>query len=290
MKKIAIVGATGMLGQPVTKEFIRAGFEVSLLVRNTEKAGKLFGPGVRLVKGDLKNISSIRELIDGQDALYLSLSVEQSSSKNDFQPERDGLDHLLSAVKNSTLKRIGYLSSLVHFYQGQNHFHWWAFDIKQRAVTKIKDSGVPSSIFYPSTFMENFDKGACVQGNKILLAGTSLYPMFFISGKDYGKQVVRAFQQDAGNREYVIQGQHGYTAEEAAKVYAGNYTSKKLSILKMPLGLLYFLGNFSKKMNYGARIVEALNRYPEKFEAEKTWAELGRPEITFIDYIRALKG
>lgn len=275
-----------MLGQPVTKEFIRAGFEVSLLVRNTEKAGALFGPGVRLVKGDLKDISSIRELVHQQDALYLSLSVEQSSRENDFQPEREGLDHLLSAVRDSSVKRIGYLSSLVHLYQGHNRFHWWVFHIKQKAVEKIKNSGIPYSVFYPSTFMENFDKGAYVQGNKILLAGRSAYPMFFISGGDYGKQVVSAFQRGAGSHEYVVQGQDGYTAEEAAKVYAENYTPKKLSILKMPLGLLYFLGNFSKKMNYGARIIDALNNYPEKFEAEKTWQELGKPETTFTDYIK----
>lgn len=289
IKKIAIIGATGMLGQPVTKEFIQAGFDVSLLVRNIEKAKKIFGPDVRLVKGDLNDVNSIREVLDGQDAVYLSLSVEQTSGKNDFQPERDGLDNLLAVAQSSSLKRIGYLSSLVHLYEGINGFHWWAFDLKQEAVTKIKNSGLAYSVFYPSTFMENFDRGAYVQGNKILLAGRSSHKMFFIAGSDYGRQVVKAFQQNQGNHEYVIQGPDGYTADEAAKVYAENYTAKKLSILKVPLGLLYFFGKFSNKLNYGARIIDALNNYPEKFEAEKTWAELGKPETTFVDYIRKVK-
>jgi hypothetical protein len=46
------------------------------------------------------------------------------------------------------------------------------------------------------------------------------------------------------------------------------------------------MGLFSNKFSYGAKIVEALNNYPEKFESEKTWEELGKPETKFIDYIQ----
>lgn len=45
MKKIIVIGATGMLGKPVTKQLAHAGFDVTLLVRNINKA---------------KNISSIK--------------------------------------------------------------------------------------------------------------------------------------------------------------------------------------------------------------------------------------
>ncbi|WP_212592962.1 NmrA family NAD(P)-binding protein [Spirosoma agri] len=31
--RIAIIGATGMLGQPVTHEFIRAGFSIRIIAR-----------------------------------------------------------------------------------------------------------------------------------------------------------------------------------------------------------------------------------------------------------------
>lgn len=286
MKKIAIIGATGMLGQPVAKELINAGFDVTLLVRNTEKATQIFGPNVRMIKGDLNDVNSIKLLLDGQDGLYLNLSVAQTSAKDDFQTERDGMDHILEAVRHSTVKRIGYLSSVVHFYQGQNGYFWWAFEIKQKAIEKIKNSGLPYSIFYASTFMESFDKGAYRQGMFIALAGNSKYKMYLISGSDYGKQVGKAFQRDNGNNEYVIQGQDGYTADEAARLYVDNYTKRKVIVVKAPLGLLKFMGAFSNKFNYGAKIIEALNNYPEPFEAETTWQELGKPQTTFMDYIR----
>jgi hypothetical protein len=286
MNKIAIIGATGMLGQPVTHQFINAGFKVSILVRNAEKAKKLFGTSVQIFKGDLSDIDSIGQFLHGQDQLYLNLSVEPDSGKNDFQPEREGLDNILQGIKNSSIKRIAYLSSLVHFYQGQNNFNWWVFDIKKKAVEKIKGSGVAFSIFYPSMFMECFDKGAYRQGNNIMLAGTSKYKMFLIAGNDYGKQVVNAHLMVSGNHEYIIQGQEGYIADDAAKFYIDNYHKTKVKIMKMPISIMKFFGMFTNKFNYGAHIVDALNNYPENFEAEKTWQDLGKPQTKFIDYIK----
>jgi uncharacterized protein YbjT (DUF2867 family) len=283
MKKIAIIGSTGMLGQPVTKAFISAGFDVTLLVRNADKANELFDSKVRIVKGDLKDTSSLKELLNGQDAVYLNLSVEQSSGINDFQAERDGLKNILQVAKASNIKRVGYLSSLAIFYTGIN---WWVLDIKKEAVKSIKQSGLTYSIFYPSTFMESFDKGAYRQGNSINLAGTSKYPMYLIAGADYGKQVVKAFENDNGNNEYMVQGQDGYTADDAAKLFAANYKKAKIKVAKLPFGILKFLGQLSKKFNYAANIIDTLNNYPEKFEAKETWQDLGKPQTKFIDYIK----
>jgi uncharacterized protein YbjT (DUF2867 family) len=283
MKKIAIIGSTGMLGQPVTKAFINAGFEVSILVRNADKAKTLFGSKVRIVKGDIKDTTGLKELLSGQDAIYLNLSVEQSSAVNDFQPEREGLKNILQVAKASNIKRVGYLSSLVQFYTGIN---WWVLDLKKEAVKNIKQSGMNYAIFYPSTFMENFDKGPYRQGNSINLAGSSKYPMYLISGDDYGKQVVKAFELDNENTEYIVQGQEGFTADDAAKLFADNYKKAKIKVAKLPFGVLKFFGLLSKKFNYAANIVDALNNYPEKFEAEKTWQELGKPQTKFIDYIK----
>jgi len=37
-------------------------------------------------------------------------------------------------------------------------------------------------------------------------------------------------------------------------------------------------------MNYGYHILEALNNYPEKMEAETTWQQLGKPKITLGEF------
>ena len=74
MKTVAIIGATGMLGRPVTQSFINEGWQVRILARNTEKAHRLFGSSVNVVQGDIKDKSTPRELLHGQDAVYMNLS------------------------------------------------------------------------------------------------------------------------------------------------------------------------------------------------------------------------
>lgn len=44
------------------------------------------------------------------------------------------------------------------------------------------------------------------------------------------------------------------------------------------------MGRFLRPVRYGAKIVEALNDYPEQFGAEQAWKELGQPEITLREF------
>lgn len=286
MNSIAIIGATGMLGQPVTRAFINAGWHVRVLARNAEKARSMFGASVSIEKGDINDINALRELLRGQDAVYMNLSVDQNSSERDFQPEREGLQNVLTVASEFGIQRVGYLSSLVKDYDG---FTWWPFTVKRAAVATMKASDLPYSIFYASTFMETFDSNAASsyrQGNRINLAGVSKHKMYLIAGADYGRQVVRAFELNNGSNEYVVQGRDGYTADEAAKLFTKHYSGAKLSVATLPFGILKFIGRFSKRFNYVAHIVEALNNYPERFAAERTWQDLGEPQISLMDYIR----
>jgi uncharacterized protein YbjT (DUF2867 family) len=278
INKIAIIGATGMLGKPVTNALAQNGFKISALVRDRLKA-KL-PEGVNKVDGDVANVRSLERLLTDQDALYINLSIKQDEKESDYHTESEGLKNILAAAKTKNIKRILFLSSVVMRYQGMNGFHWWAFAIKQKAVQMVKDSGIPYTIFYPSNFMDNFHT-TYLRGNKLLLAGTSAQKMWWISAEDYAKQVVASLKTSAAeNKEYVVQGPEAYTADEAAEIFIQHYHHARLSVSKAPLGLLKFLGKFNQKMNYGYHIIEALNNYPEQFEAEETWKDLGRASTT----------
>lgn len=277
IKKIAFIGATGMLGKPVAKQLLKAGFAVRALVRDPKKATKEL-PGIELIQGDLKNVSDIENLVTGQDAVYVSLSVTQDEREKDWHAETDGMRNILAAVKKNSIRRILLLSSLVQRYQGINNFNWWVFTVKDESIALVKSSGIPYTVFYPSTFMESF-LGKYKQGNRILLAGESKYPMYFIAAEDYGRQVAQSLRIE-GNQEYVIQGPEPLTQDQAADIFIPNYKKERLTVSKAPLSLLKFLGMFSATINYGAHIVEALNCYPEKFESGETWGKLGKPTIT----------
>ena len=54
------------------------------------------------------------------------------------------------------------------------------------------------------------------------------------------------------------------------------------------MGIIKFFSRFNQTMDYGVRICEALNKYPEKFESENTWSELGKPTITLRAFTQNL--
>ncbi len=289
MKKIAIIGATGMLGKPVTEALIDAGFEVTIIARDVEKAKVVF-PNSTILYGDLEDKMSLYQTLKGQDAVYLSLHIAQNTKPKDFMPETDGLLNLIEAAKANQIKRIAYLSSLVKDYQGQNCFKWWVFEVKQKAVQILKGAGIPYTIFYPSNFMENLDKGGFKAGKKMNLAGHSAIKQYWISGQDYGKQAAKSFEiLTDENREYIIQGPESISTEDAVKIFIDCYKKEKLKITRVPISVLKLAGKFSRKVNYIYHILEALNQYPEKFGAQFTWDELGKPTETIQKYTQRVQ-
>jgi nucleoside-diphosphate-sugar epimerase len=287
MQKILFIGASGMLGKPVALELYRASFPVSLFGRDVEKLQKLF-PNSTVFKGDVFDVASLEAAMKGHEIVYTNLSVAQSSKKNEKQPEREGVENIIAVAKKSGVKRIACISSLIKNYQGMNNFNWWAFELKQAAVNAIKKSGLNYSIFYPSTFMESLDK-QMLQGTRLMLAGRSEAPMWFIAAKDYGIQVAWAMKKAGdSNQEYIVQGLEPFTFDEAAKVFCNNYKSP-VKIMKAPLTPIKYLGFLNQRMNYTYHICEALNKYPEKFESENTWNDLGKPSTTLADYAASLK-
>lgn len=286
---VAIIGASGMLGCPVTHELIRAGLSVRIVARDVEKTRLLF-PAANVVAGDLRDKQSLVNALRGIDTVYLNLSIKQTEKEADFHTEAEGLINLLEVAKQVGISRVAYLSSIIMRYQGTNGFRWWAFAVKHEAVRLIKASGIPYSIFYPSCFMDSL-VGTQRVGKFILLVGRSVVRPWYISANDYGKQVARALAvaQDGRSQEYIIQGPEPMTQHEAADRFVSAYRKEKLSVLTTPPFLMQLGRPFSAQADYGWHITEALNKYPEQFGADQTWADLGKPETTIEQFAKAGK-
>ncbi|NIK73586.1 uncharacterized protein YbjT (DUF2867 family) [Thermonema lapsum] len=287
MKKIAVFGATGMLGKPVTEELIAAGFEVYVCARDLKKAEKLFGSKAKYVLCDLRDKNAVNNALKGMDAVYCNLSVSPTEKENDFHPEKEGLQFILQAAKNHNIQRLGYISSIIAKEYNKND--WWVMRLKKEAIQAIKNSGISYCIFYPSSYMENLNNGF-IQGNKVNIVGKPLYKNWWIAGRDYGKQVARSFQvlDPASSRDYVVQGPEALFPEEAVDIFIQHYKKQNLKKAKAPIGLLKFIGLFNPQLAYISKILDIINTTPEPFMAQQTWDELGKPEITIKAYAESL--
>jgi uncharacterized protein YbjT (DUF2867 family) len=283
IKRITIIGATGMIGRPVTNELLKAGFELTALVRDVDKAKKMFPKGVYFVKGDIENRDEIAAALKNADAVYMSIAISAQDKQDEFSSETGGLDNILSAVKLSQVKRVAFLSSLIaRNYTG----NWWVMNAKKRAITKVKNCGIPYTIFYPSSLMENFNNGMR-DGKKINTIGKSIENAWWISGEDFGRQVANSFKIDNNlSKEYPVQGLEPLTTREAASIYIAYSSVEGLSIANLPMGVAKFLALFVKPLKFVVPLMEVLNTHKETFESQKTWDELGRPIITLSQYAK----
>lgn len=310
IKKITVFGGTGMLGKPVVRELVRAGYDVTVMVRDTGRAASTLPEKVTLKEGDLTRKKDIMAVLEEADAVYLNLSTRPDVKKYDsFIPERDGLESVLSviaeinsrgAIRGSTqepevngsgpkIKRVASISSLVQRYQGTEGFSWWVFEIKQWAEKMLKEADVPVTIFYPSSFMETMDQGGILQGRRLMLVGTSREPMHFIAASDYGRMVARAFKlHDRSDQFYDIQGTQALTMEDAALEFVKNYRHGPLKITRVPMWVIKVLGGFNGEVNYLAHFMEALNKYKEPKPDPSVWEKLGRPRTSLAEYARRL--
>jgi uncharacterized protein YbjT (DUF2867 family) len=73
-KKVAVVGASGLLGQPIVKQLAAAGFELTLISRETSKLKSVF-PYIKakFAHADPSDPKSIREAFTGLFQFFLGL-------------------------------------------------------------------------------------------------------------------------------------------------------------------------------------------------------------------------
>ena len=283
--KIAFVGATGMLGKPVAVALQAAGFDVRVVARNLARARAALPAGFDFATGDVASSQSLTQAFAGSDAVYINLATSPLERASGFHAELDGVRNVIAAARQSGVRRVLYLSSLMQRFEASS---WWVLEVKRAALRLIKESGIPYTVFYPTNFMENlFHRNK--QGSRINLAGTFRHRNYWIAGDDYAQQVIAALRiAGDGNREYVVQGPEPLTYAEAAQEFAKNYSKESLKVSRAPLPVLKAVGLFSRELRYVAHILQTVQDQPEVFESETTWRELGRPKTTVAAYARSL--
>jgi uncharacterized protein YbjT (DUF2867 family) len=283
--KVLVIGGTGMLGKPVVKALVDAGHQVSALVRS---ASAKLPNGVTPCVGDVFDGAALARAFTGQEAVYLNLATQPTDREGDKLVEREGLQAILASARVAKVQRVLMLTPLVMELEGQGGFEWWYFRVKQAAERAVLESGLTATIFKAATFMENLN-GGMRQGNKLNVAGKALHPSWYLAGADLGRWVVTSLAQpQQGNKVYVAQGPEAVFTEDAAKRFIAAYSKEQLAVQKAPLGVLRFIGLFSRSMGTVSKMLGALNTYPETFRAQETWDALGKPTVRIEDYAKSL--
>ena len=101
--KIALIGATGFVGNAVLKEALDRGNEVTAIVRNPEKLSSQ--KNLKIVQGDVFDTNHLAEILKGNDVVISAYNAGWTNP--DLYDEfMKGSESIQEAVKKSGVKRL----------------------------------------------------------------------------------------------------------------------------------------------------------------------------------------
>jgi len=290
-KRISIIGATGNLGIPVTKNLIALGYEVTVIVRNLEKAKQVFenNPSVKFVTADLQDVQSLEVALIETEYLYLNLSSMVSDVNVPYATERDGVANIIKAANKSVLKQILIISGLGAFQKDFSTFEYVPNIIRNQGHELLKKSGIPYTILHCTWFLDSFL--LFLRKGMYPILGNTKNPIYFTNCFDFTNQLSNAIGNEAAfNKEFPIQGKQGINHLNAAREFFTLFDDK-IKVKPMPTWLLSIVSAFKKEMKPVKEMALYFDKSKEQFIAEHfgTYKDLGEHKLTVSEFARMLK-
>ena len=201
-RTIVVSGATGKQGGAAFRHLRQRGFALRALVRNPEspQARELEGNRVEVLRGNFDDAESIERALDGADGAY-SVQAWQGGPETEI---RQGIA-FAEAANRQEVRHFVYSSvGAADQHTGIPHF-----ESKGKIEERIRQIGMPYTIFRPVFFMENWlMMRDGIDNGTIMLPLSARTRLQMIAVDDIGAFVALAFEHPGHwhNRSFELAG------------------------------------------------------------------------------------
>jgi nucleoside-diphosphate-sugar epimerase len=149
---ILVVGATGQVGSAVVRRLRERGEDVIALVRSATRADAVAATGARIVRGDLRDPSSLRSICEGVQRVVATASaiVPRRGERADFEAVVGGYRELGRLARAAGVRAFVFVS-VPREFMGRGAPE---FDAKARSEAALAAEGPPLTVVRPSLLME----------------------------------------------------------------------------------------------------------------------------------------
>jgi len=279
-KTTLVIGATGKLGEPVTRHLKEDAFLVRVLTRDSSKAHKLFDETFEIIVGDVTDIQSLQKSMEGCFGVHINLAP----------PEIEGLgvENVVSAGLQKGIKRITYVSA---DNVSEEYVKWFPpFKHKIDTEKTIRESGIPYTIFCPTSSMEALPM--FVMGGKAGVLGKQPNPYHWFAANDFGRMVSAAYKlEEAVNKRLFIYGPEGILIHEALRRYCSIFHPEIKKISTMPFWLANLIAAITrdKEMKFASKLLAYCEKTGECGDPTEANSILGAPKITLDEWLAERK-
>ena len=200
---IVVAGGTGTLGTRLVPRLAGAGLPVRVLTRDPARAQHLAGPGVEVVRGDVRDAASVGRAVPGAGTVISA--VHGFAGPGGVSPasvDRAGNANLIDAAT-----RVGAAFVLVSVVGASPGHPIGLFRAKHAAEQTLRASGIPWTIVRATAFMETW---ATIMSQSLHASGTipvfgrGVNPINFVSAADVAALTALAVT-DPGLRGQVLE-------------------------------------------------------------------------------------
>jgi uncharacterized protein YbjT (DUF2867 family) len=280
-RRILVVGGTGTVGAPISRQLNLGGWGVRVLSRNPQQARDKFAPAVDLVSGKADSRDDVARAIEGCRAVLVCVS-----DLTDPYLDLRATETAASVAQAAGLERIGLISGAS---VAEERRYFPMIDAKYKAEERLKSAGTPWTIFRLTWLMESFPR--FVQGNRAVLMGHQPAVVHSVAGDDVGRMVSRAFDLDeAAGRTFCIHGPEAGTMKSFLEKYCA-LVRPQARVSTAPFWMMSIVAALTRNRELKAvvgmmKYFEDLPEFGDPAEADRL---LGAPVITLEQWAAGIK-
>lgn len=274
-QRILVIGAPGLLGEPVARCLQHAGFGVRVMSRHASQLRPKFPEPFELVEGDALHRADLAKALAGCDAVHISIDHDQ---------EDECITQVVEAARAQGLERITYVSGTTVCEANR----WFPpVDRKLKSEQAIRASGIDYTIFCPSWFMEMLSR--FVQNRRVIVFGKPSRRWHFVTVQDFARMVAESYQRlEACNKRFYVHGPQALTVVEALHAYCRVLRPDIKTFRHMPYSVLRFIAwiRGTQLLRRGVTMIAYLERVGEHGDPTEANAILGAPRVTLDQWLR----
>jgi len=176
--KVLVAGATGGVGKFVVEELAKAGVSQRALVRDTNRAKQLLGPGTStldIVRGDVYQYASLPSAMEGCTAMICCTGARDPKDPfGPFNVDYQGTLNLIAAAKAKGVKRFVLVTSIgADDPLNPLNLFWGVLFWKKRAEEALQRSGLTYTIVRPGGLKNSLRAGE--SAGYVVMKGPNYY-------------------------------------------------------------------------------------------------------------------
>ena len=249
---VTVFGGSGFVGKYVVRALCKAGKRVRVAMRRPHLGHELRVMGdvgqVSLVQANVRNVESVARAVEGADAVVNLVGLLYEKGKQKFETTMsEGAKNIAEAAKAQGIKRFVQISAIGADTNGKSKYAQAKGQAEEAVSSIIKTATIlrPSVIFGVEDGF--FNKFAAIERFSPIMpligGGQTKFQPVYVG--DVARAALAAIDnENAQGKVFELGGPNQFTFEQILR-YISKETARPRAFLKIPFGLMQFLGNIN---------------------------------------------